>query len=803
MNILASWKWLNELVDLKGLTADDVAARVSLSGPGIEKLIPSAKAFEKMVVGCIESIEPHPQADRLRVTKVNIGTSSVAIVCGGSNLEVGQYVAVALIGAMVKWHGEGDLIELKPIEIRGVASEGMICAASEIGLGDAFPETDEKGILDLGKARLEYLWKAGVPLAEALGLSDEIVMDAEVTTNRPDAMGMEGFAREVAAILDRPLTLPPVSPIAEGSESLEAYVQGDREGKPLCSRFMLVKLDGVTVGPSPWWLQQRLIAAGLKPMNTLVDITNYVMLEMAQPMHVYDAHKIDGAFTVAPAKEGNIEALNKQTYALKPSMLAIHDERGPIGIAGIIGGARTVVSDQTTSVIFEAAIFDEVSIRRTSRALDVMTDASKLFEKGLSTQSPTRALARAVELCLTLAGGRVVSKMTDVVASPYAPTVFTISEQDVVRMIGVELTGETMEEILTRLGFGVVRKDGLIAATTPWWRDHDIEDGRDLVEEIARVYGYANMSPVFPAGMSPVSSDPSFAFERRLRDAGKGYGFTELMSYSFVSREQLERTYISADTCQRVLNPLSQDAEFMRPSLLPSMLQAIVDNQERATELRLFELSRVYLARPDAPELPQEVDVFIGAILCKEEAWLEAKGLAEAMLLELGITMGTWERVTDDARLHPGRSLRYALNGATLISVGELHPQLAEAWKIERRLGLVQATLADLQQAAASSKAYQPIPAFPEIVRDLAVDVQELVEIAQTQQMIAKEGALIESVVWLDTYRGQGLAKGRKSLTFRLIFRATDRTLSSEEVDTMMKSVRERLTKELGASFRG
>lgn len=803
MNILASWKWLNELVDLKGLSPEAVAARVSLSGPGIEKLIHQGKDFDKIVVGHITSIEPHPSADRLRIVIVDIGTSSVKIVCGGSNIEVGQYVPVALIGSKVRWHGEGDLIELQPIEIRGIASEGMICAANEIGLGDAFPH-GEKEILDLAKALPIQKWIVGQPFAEALGIADEVILDAEVTTNRPDAMGMEGFACEVATILERSWSKVAIHPIEEGKEEISVFVQGEREGKPLCSRFMAVKIDGVKVESSPWWMKHRLLMAGINPINTIVDIGNYVMLEMAQPMHAYDAATVEGGFVVAPVQKGSFEALNRKTYEVQPGMLGVHDDKGLIGIAGVIGGMRTAVQLETTSVIFEAATFDEVSIRRTSRGLDVMTDASKLFEKGLSVRGTERALARAVELCLTLAGGHVVSKVADTLKEPYKPTVFSIKEDEARRLIGVDIPGADMQKILERLGFEVVRENNLITATTPWWRDHDIESGRDLVEEIARIYGYANMPPVFPAGLSPVASDPSFAFEQRLRDLSKGFGYTELMSYSFVSREQLERTQISPESCLRLQNPLSQDAEFMRPSLLPSMLQTVVDNQERAPELHLFELSRVYRAHINKPILPDETDEFIAAILLKDESWSEAKGLAERMIEELGITGGEWVRFADGPVWHPGRSLRYVLEGNPIFTVGELHPMLAETWKIERRLGLVQASLADIQKVTARSKSYEPLPAFPEVVRDLAVDVDEQIEAGQIEtEANAANQPLLSSVTWFETYRGQGLEQGKKSLTFHLTFRAQDRTLASEEVDAAMQVIRERLAEKVGATFRG
>ncbi len=807
MNILASWKWLGEWVDLEGLTPEAVAARVSLSGPGIEKIIPQDEGLKGIVVGRIEAVEPHPQADRLRVTTVDVGDARLGIVCGGSNVEVGQWVPVAKIGARVRWHGEGEPVELKPTEIRGVPSAGMICAANEVGLFDAFPH-GEKEILDLGTALPERVasFRPGQPLAVALGMAGDVLLDTEITTNRPDAMGMEGFSREVAAILERPWQAAKTPSIAPGPQPLTVTLVAPMSERPLCGRLCAVKIDGVSVGASPWWLRQRLLAAGLRPINSIVDITNYVLLEMAQPMHAYDAAKLKGDLVVDAARPGErFEALNGQTYALQPSMLTIRDAEGAVAVAGVIGGQRTAVDAGTTSIVFEAAAFDEVSIRRTARALELATDASKLFEKGLSVEALSPALARAVGLCLQIAGGTVVSSIADVRARPYQPATFVLRAEEANRLIGIAIPVAQMRSTLERLGFGVSPEGDALRVTVPWWRDHDIEDARDLVEEIARVYGYANLPTVFPMAMSPVGSDPIFAFEGKIRDACKGYGFTELMGYSFVSRDQLERAGLLPELCVRLLNPLSQDAEFMRPSLAPSVLQALVDNQERAEALRVFELSRTYLPLDGRAALPEEIAEFLLAIRDRgAEPWNEAKGVAEALLEELGIHGGAWKRWQGDHFWHPGRSLQYVVADQVLVTVGELHPQQAEAWKIEGRVGLVHAMPEILISHASTAKAYRSTPAFPESVRDLAIVVAESVEIASAQAAMhrADTKGLLAETAWFDTYRGQGLPAGKKSLAFRLVFRSDARTLSSEEVDAAVEAVRMALVSEVQAEFR-
>jgi phenylalanyl-tRNA synthetase beta chain len=400
MNILASFDWLKEYLALKE-TPEQFAARVSLSGPGVERLYPQGQELEGIVLGLVREVNPHPNADKLRVAKVDAG-SALSIVCGGSNLAVGQWVAVAKVGAKVKWHGEGELVELKPTEIRGVASEGMICAANEIGLFDAFPHA-EREILVLNDALELNALKAGSPLADVLGLAGDVVMDIEVTTNRPDAAGMVGLAREAAAILKRPFTWKPAAKIP-ASKAKFAVTVAD---KKLCPRYLAVKLGGIKVGPSPWWLKRRLLSAGLRPVNNVVDITNFVMLELGHPIHAFDAEKLAGeAIEVRRARAGeSMAALDGKTYTFDDSTLVIADAEKPVAVAGIMGGEHSGVTGATTSLVFEAATFDPVSVRRSARKLNLYSDAQLRFEKGLSTEAPALALVRAVELCLELAGG--------------------------------------------------------------------------------------------------------------------------------------------------------------------------------------------------------------------------------------------------------------------------------------------------------------------------------------------------------------------------------------------------------------
>ena len=519
MNSLVSYDWLKHYVDLKGVTVDEFARRMSLSGPGVERLHRAGELLDKIVVGHVIEVKKHPNADKLRLATVDIGKRKLTVVCGGSNLQKDQWVAVALIGAKVRWHGAGDLVKLELAEIRGVKSEGMICAASEIGLADAFPHA-EREILELGNAlgwsvgahrvrpdrgdvtsgrtqsaRTTHV-QPGTPLADALGLADDVVMDIEVTSNRVDAMGMVGMAREASAILGKkffwtsPVGAHRVRPVRKNDVSVTLH------DKKSCPRYMAVRVRGVTNGPSPWWLKRRLASAGLNSISCLVDITNYVMLELAQPMHVFDAAKLNMGgkgpeihVRLARPRE-KIQALNNKEYALDDKTLVIADAEQPVAIAGIIGGSRSAVGENATDVIFEAATFDPVSVRRTARRLNVYSDSQLRFEKGLSTEALPFALARAVELTLDLCGGKVTASPTDVRAGKYRSPAYSITTAEVDRKIGVEIPKTKQVNILRDLGFKVsVRGRGTLHAVVPWWRDHDIESGQDLVEEIARVHG--------------------------------------------------------------------------------------------------------------------------------------------------------------------------------------------------------------------------------------------------------------------------------------------------------------------------
>jgi phenylalanyl-tRNA synthetase beta chain len=807
MNALVSYAWLKEFVDLKGISAEDFAKRISLSGPAVEKIHPQGVDLERVIVGKVTEIRQHPNADKLRVAIVDGGgDAALHIVCGGSNLEVGQWVPVALVGARVRWHGEGDLITLEPAEIRGVKSEGMICASDEIGLFEAFPH-GEREILDLGKALAGHRWKAGQPLAEALGLAGDALLDIEVTTNRVDAMGMHGLAREAAAIFGREASVvaPKKIPSArKGSAKLPVSVASAKD----CPRYMAVRVDGIAPTETPWTIKRRLLGAGIRPISFLVDIAAYVMLETSQPMHAFDAAKLQGGLSVRRAQDGeSLAGLDGKAYALDANVLVIADASGPVAVAGVLGGMSTAVQPETTSVVFEAANFDAVVVRRGARRLNIQTDAQLRFEKGLSTHALPVALARAVELVLQHAGGTVTSDVVDVGKPSKLPT-HRISIEEANRLIGVEVPPAEMVTTLKRLGFAAKRAGKNIEAVVPWWREHDVEEGRDLVEEIARIRGYANIPAVMPLGLAPRPDDASFQWERRLRRAAVALGLVETFSYSFISEDLARKAGFDPSRMLRLQNPLTDEFAVMRTSLLPSLLAAAAENTERTGDLRLFEMSRVYVRHPseamDGPwkELPDE-RLELGAVFAgQSESWREAKGAAEAFLAELGIVDIEWKRLATDAFWHPGRTAQAFLGGALLATVGEVAPPVAKAFKLERP-AMVHIPLATVLGHANATRSYRPIPQFPEAKRDLAVVVDRHVEFADLADAVRSAVPLVREVAWFDTFEGAAVGEGKKSVAMHVSLMAPDRTLSGAEVDAALEKAVLTLRQKFAAELRG
>lgn len=801
MNLLVSYNWMKEHVKLKA-SSEDFAHRISLSGPSVERIMKQGEELEGVVVGKVLKVKAHPDADKLRIAETDIGGETKDIVCGGSNLEEGQLVAVAKPGSRVRWHGEGELIELEVAKIRGVESFGMIAAANEIGLADMFPH-EEREILDLSEMKV----KPGTPVAEALGL-DDTIFDVEITTNRPDAFSIIGMAREASAILEAPFLWKPEnppSPRLRRADSLPLKVTV--KSKKLCPRYQAIVLKNVRVGPSPMWLRKRLASAGLNAINNIVDITNYILLEYGQPMHAFDYAKLQGPeIVVREAKKGEkMKALDGNEYELADGQLVIADKEEPVAVAGVMGGEATGVSDATTTIVFESATFEPVQVRRTARALNLHSDSSTRFEKGLSTESTPAALAKAVRLAEELAGAEVASEVFDARAERHKPLKYTFRPEEAEKLIGIAIPEKEMRKTLTSLGFKLSGGGKKWNVEVPYWRDNDIEGERDLVEEIARVHGYDNLPSVIPDGELPLSeTDPSLVWEDRAKRMLKNWGFTEIMSYSFVSEELIKADGDDVSDALKLLNPLAEDYTYMRRSLVGSALKVIEENQGEEPEGALFEMTNVYL--PIEGDLPEEK---LGLVMAEwgrdtnGSSVRRVKGAVEALASGLGVADITFEPSTEsDGHWHPGRTAAVMLGGMSIGTVGEVHPSKLARFRVDGRVAMADLDAAAILAIANRRKGYSSIPEFPNAKRDIAFVVDSKTEHRKLNEAISKSDELVRMSTLFDVYEGDALGKGKKSMAYHVQFGTGDRTLEAKEVDAAVENIKRQLKEKFDAEIR-
>lgn len=795
MQILTSYNWIKEYLDTK-LSPEEFAKITTAAGNSVEVMDDVGERFKNMVVGQIVELKDHPGADALRIAITDIGKEKVQIVCGGENLVKGMKVVVGLPGSKVRWHGEGDWVELKETKIRGVESYGMICAVEEIGF-DKLPH-GPKDIWDISSFTTA---EPGTPIAEALEL-DDVIMDIEVTSNRPDCKSILGQARDGAAAVECNFLWEAKE--AQGVNTKSEYKVEVQDSK-LCPRYTAVVINNIKVGPSPWWMQKKLLLAGFKPINNLVDITNYILHEYGQPLHTFDADKLEEKkIVVRKAKKGeSMVALDGAECKLTEEMLVIADGKRPVAIAGVMGGLETGTTEETTRVLIECATFDPVSIRRTARDLNLYSDSQLLFEKGLSTEALGPALRRAIELILELAGGEVVSQIFDERTGPYQPLVFPFDLARANELMGIEMDEKQQTDILKRLGFGLEKKRDSYDVIVPYWRDHDIEEPVDFVEEIARVYGYGNFPSRLPKGELPkAKEEASLVWERRAKEFLASAGFSEAYSYSFVSRLQLENYFLSPDNAVKIRNTLSVEHEFMRTSLVPSMLSTIEENQARIPEAEIFELAPVYLAKEnDIPD--QELRLVIGIYGKNGTAgFLRAKGALERLFFQIGLRDWELVRNADGTKWHLGRSAQIIINGKELGTIGQVSASVANNFGLDVEVVLVELDFESLVPYMTLAKVFTPVPQFPSVKRDLAFVVQERTEAATIEQATKKTSNLLESFELFDVYRGKGTEEGQKSMAVHLAFRSNEKTLSAEEVEAELGKIRSVLTSEFGATMR-
>ncbi len=789
MNRLVSYNWLKEFVSLGSV--EQFAKQFSAKSQTVDRIEKIKPQFSGVITAKIIKIEPHPNADRLKLATVTDGKHEQTVVCGAPNIAEGQIVPLAKEGAVVlDSHAAGQELVIKKATIRDVESNGMLCSPRELGLGQ-----NHEGIMILPTDT-----PLGKKLETVLPLQDTL-LDIEITSNRPDAMSIRGLAREAGAVLGVKTNLKIVKPLIPKRTTKPLTVTV--EEPQLCPRYQAVVIDHVTVKPSPLWLQARLMSAGMKPINNLVDITNYLLLEYGQPLHVFDYDSIKGQkIVIRKAMSGEkLVALDDVEYKLDSSNLVIADSKGPIAIAGVMGGKESATYAATRTIVFEVANFDPVSIRKTARQLNLHSESSNLFEKGLHPEGTHPALQQAIALALEIADGTVAGPVIDAYARPYKPKRITFNTADIQRYLGITLPLGDVKKMLVALGFTVAGSQTL-ALTVPWWRDHDIVIAEDVIEELARLYGYDTFPSLLPAGQLVAHApDPHLQWEIHTKRVFEGLGFTELYHYSMVSAAILTKAGFSTKKSVAIHNPLNDDMRYLRTTLLPQLLQSVADNQHAFDAFSIFELSNVY-HQQGTHDLPDEAPRLVGAVV-GPDAFRHAKGALEILFRKCGLTSVTF-KVPDfkNPLWQDGGWLNVYLGSTFIGELGLVHEKLRMAFGIDGDTAVFDLDFAIVTQHAQQIKVYQPIPEFPSIQRDISMIIDQQITWQQITEIIQGIDPLVTDVTYLDTYTGEGIESGKKSLSFRIVFRSLERTLQSSEVDAIMKMVIEVLQKKLDAVVR-
>jgi phenylalanyl-tRNA synthetase beta chain len=796
--------WLNEYCD-SGLDVDALAERLAMTGTEVERIVRhGAASGEGFVVGKVLTREKHPDADKLSVCSVDVGAEApVTIVCGAPNVDAGQTVAVVQPGAVMP-----DGMKIKKAKLRGVESNGMILSERELGLSE-----EHDGIMQLEEHFDVSGVAPGTPLSEVLAPGQD-VLELEITPNRPDCLGVHGVAREVHAITGNPLTELETGGGAEGNESFDISV----EDHSLCPRFTARIYRDVKVGPSPLWLKARLSAAGQRPINNVVDITNYVMLLTSQPMHAFDLDKIRGGkLVVRAAKDGEkITTLDGSERTLDDQMLLVCDAEGPTGIAGLMGGQISEVSEATTSVLLEIAAWNGPNIHRTSQKLALRSEASGRFEKGLSPQLPLEVQAIATKLMIDLTGAKLVSETIDV-AGEIAPPAIELRAARVEGLLGTAIPIGRCAEILQRLDFGVEITGESLQATPPHYRAADVTREADLIEEVARIQGVDSFPATLPAAPSAIGSlTPAQLLKRGFEDLLAGNGYSEAITWSFTSDDALNRLAPGSELPGqrlRIANPLSEDQAVMRPLVLEGLLEVAQHNFARGADaVRLFEIGKVYSGTISEPLENLTLALLLSGS-ASTPSWRESaaaagdfyalKGVIEGLSANAGVEIDFAPIAAEDhPYLIPGRSATLMADGLPIGYLGELHPLVA------RDFDLTAAVAAELNFDLLAGALPDPIhfeafSSFPPAREDIAVVVPVAVGAADVVAAVEESGGkYLQEASVFDVFEGEQVGEGKKSLAIRLTYAAPDRTLTDKETEKARKSITAKL-EEIGGALRG
>lgn len=822
--MLVPIEWLKDYIDLD-VTTEEFCDRMIMSGSNLETCEHFCEEMENVVVGKIEKIEKHPDADKLVVCMLNVGKEEpVQIVTGAPNVFEGALVPVALHKSRIPGplHGqpkqEGG-VKITKGKLRGVESFGMLCSAEELGFEDkVVPVAHKDGIWIL-----EGDYELGQDFAEALGLKQAVV-DFEITPNRPDCLAMVGMAREASATFKKPFTYPDTDIKDEnGKGETKDYVSVDIKNPESCKRYVARIVTDVKVEQSPWWLQKRLMYAGMRPINNIVDITNFVMLEYGQPIHAFDINQVKGGrIIVENAAEGEkFVTLDNNERTLTKDMLLIKDEERGIAIAGVMGGLNSEIEEDTTTIIVESANFSGDSVRATSKKLGLRTEASSRFEKGIDPNLCEAAADRVCRLIELIGAGKVCRGSVDNYPNPETAKTIDIRVDRINHVLGIDITREDMVSMLESLEIKVEGSGNVMTVTPPTVRQ-DLLEEEDYIEEVARLYGYDKLPVTLPKG----NCEAGISDERALRDLTRnslcGMGLNEIQTYSFVSPKGVDNVRIDEDSWERafvkLINPLGEENSVMRTILTPNMMEVLARNYSRNIDkVKAFEIGNTFMANMlNEEELPDEQYSLCIGMYGKNEDFFSLKGIVEELLKVLGIKGAVFEAESEYGVYHPGRCARIAVpsgrQGAEdadilydeLGIMGEIHPDVAENYGMDGvRIYCCELMFDAIMRHADTEIVYTPLPKYPSTSRDIALLVDEDMAVGKIEEVIRKHGKkILENVKLFDVYRGKQVEEGKKSVAFTLTYRDKDKTLTDDEVAAVHNDVLNALKEKLNAVLR-
>ena len=794
-----SLSWIKTYVPDLDVTAQEYTDAMTLTGTKVEGFTELDADLDKIVIGQIDKIEKHPDADKLIICQVNIGTESVQIVTGAPNVKEGDKVPVVLDGGRVAGGHDGKMtpggIKIKKGKLRGVESFGMMCSIEELGsTREMYPEAPEYGIYIFPEDAV-----VGESAVKALGL-DDVVFEYEITSNRVDCYGVLGIAREAAATFQKKFC-PPIVEVKENDEKASDYVKVTVEDPELCPRYCARVVKNVKIGPSPKWMQRCLASNGIRPINNLVDITNYVMEEFGQPMHAYDLDTIANQEIVVrrAGKDEKFVTLDGQERIMDENVLMICDGEKAVGIAGIMGGENSMITDDVKTVLFEAACFDGTSIRLSSKRIGLRTDASGKFEKGLDPNNAQAAIDRACQLMEELGAGEVVGGMVDVCSETREPSRVKFEPEKINKLLGTSLTKEEMIDYLGRVELAYDEKTDEIVA--PTFRQ-DIHCNADVAEEVARFYGYDKIPMTLPTGEATTGKLPfKLRIQEVARDIAEYCGFSEGMSYSFESPKVFDKLCIPEDSELRkvitISNPLGEDYSIMRTSTLNGMLASLSTNYNRRNkDVRLYELGNVYLPKSlPITELPDERTMFTLGMYGKGD-FFDMKGVCEEFFEKIGMK----KKITYDPKsakpfLHPGRQANMIYEGKVVGYLGEVHPSVADNYSIGEKAYIAVIDILDVLEFAGFNHKYTGIAKYPAVTRDLSMVVPKHVLAGQIEDVLEQRGGkILESYQLFDIYEGAQIKAGYKSMAYSVVFRDHEKTLEEAEITATMKKILNGLT---------